>query len=77
MKMVKNLDEIVCVAGANMQWGNFVCPSSSQKKESTAFDLILRVGKGTKFGVEKVNGDQNICSRVANVVNGKNCEKQP
>ena len=34
--------EIVGVAGANMQWGHFVCPSSSQKMESTAFDLILR-----------------------------------
>ena len=34
--------EIVGVAGANMQWGHFVCPSSSQKKESTVFDLILR-----------------------------------
>ena len=27
-----------------MQWGHFVCPSSSQKRESTAFDLILRSG---------------------------------
>ena len=25
-----------------MQWGHFVCPSSSQKRESTAFNLILR-----------------------------------
>ena len=75
-----------------MQWGHFVCPSSSQKRESTAFDLILRsawgllspgkqvdrlhVGKGAKFGVEKVNGGQNICSRDAVVGNGKNFEKQ-
>ena len=36
------------VAGANMQWGHFVCPSSSQKRESTAFrfDLILRSAWG-------------------------------
>ena len=34
--------EIMGVAGANMQWGHFVCPSSSQKRESTAFDLILQ-----------------------------------
>ena len=33
--------EIVGVAGANMQWSHFVCPSFSQKRESTAFDLIL------------------------------------
>ena len=86
--------EIVGVAGANMQWGHFVSPSSSQKRESTAFDLILRcawdfqvpvsklvevvlhVGKGAKFGVEKVNGGQIICNRVASVGNGKNFEKQ-
>ena len=60
--------EIVGVAGTNMQWGHFVCPSSSQKRERTAFDLILRsawglsspgkqVGrKGAKFGVGKVKG---------------------
>ena len=84
----------VGVAGDNMQWGHFVvCPSSSQKRESTAFDLILqsawglsspgkqvgrnstRVRKGAKFGVEKVNGGQNICNRVASVGNGKNFEK--
>ena len=34
--------EMVAVAGANMQWCHFVFPSSSQKRESTAFDLILR-----------------------------------
>ena len=83
----------VGVAGDNMQWGHFVCPSSSQKRESTAFDLILQsawglsspgkqvgrnsthVRKGAKFGVEKVNGGQNICNRVASVGNGKNFEK--
>ena len=70
------------VAGPNMQWDHFFCPSSSQKRESTAFELILRstwglstpgkqivlhVGKGAKFGVEKVNGGQMICNRVASV----------
>ena len=74
-----------------MQWGHFVCPSSSQKRESTAFDLILRnawglssmlvevvlhVRKGAKFGVEKVNGGQNICNRVASVGNEKNFENK-
>ena len=34
--------EIMGVAGANMQCCHFVCPSSSQKRKSTAFDLILR-----------------------------------
>ena len=77
------------LAGANMQWGHFVYPSSSQKRKSTAFDLILRstwglrdpvskmvevvlhVGKGAKFGVEKVNDGQNICSRDTSVGNRK------
>ena len=67
-----------------MQWGHFVCPSSSQKRESTAFrvlvsklvEVVLQVVKGAKFGVEKVNGGQNICNRVASVGNGKKLEKQ-
>ena len=58
------------------------------KRESTAFESILQsawgmlvevvlpVGKGAKFGVEKVNGGQNICSRDASVANEKNFEKQ-
>ena len=81
------------VAGANMQWDHFVCPTASQKRESTAFDLILEaignfrvpvskfvevvlhVRKGAKFGVEKVNGGQNICNKCASVGNGKNFKK--
>ena len=77
-----------------MQWGRFVCPSCNQKRENTAFEIVLRsawglwnpdkqVGrsstqcrKGAKFGAEKVNGGQNICSRDASVGNGKNFEKQ-
>ena len=75
-----------------MQWGNFDCPSSSQKRESTAFayealedfrvpvsklvEVVHHVGKGANFGVKKVNGGQNICNRVASVGEGKNLEKQ-
>ena len=80
-----------------MQWGCFVCPSCSQKWESTAFELVLHVyevlggfrvpvsklvevvihvGEGAKFGVEKVNNGLNICSRDTSVGNGKNFEKQ-
>ena len=33
---------IMVVVGANMEWGCFVCPSCSQKRESTAFELVLR-----------------------------------
>ena len=43
---------------------------------SKLVEVVLHVGKGAKFGVEKVNGGQNICNRVASVGNGKNFEKQ-
>ena len=33
---------IVGVAGANMQWGHFVCPSCCQKRENTEFELVLQ-----------------------------------
>ena len=39
-------------------------------------EVVLHVGKGAKFGVEKVNGGHIICNRVASVGNGKNFEKQ-
>ena len=40
-------------------------------------DVVLHVEKGAKFGVEKVNGGQTICSRDASVRNRKNyVEKQ-
>ena len=34
--------DIVSVAGHNMQWGRYVCLSCSQKRENTAFELVLR-----------------------------------
>ena len=43
---------------------------------SKLVDVVLHVGKGTKFGIEKVNSGQNICSRDAGVGNGKKFEKQ-
>ena len=39
-------------------------------------EVVLHVGKGAKFVVDKVNGGQNICNRGAGVRNGKNFEKQ-
>ena len=66
--------DIMGVAGPNMQWSCFVCPSCYQKRENTAFvlgdfwvlenkllQIVLHVGKGIKFGVEKGNGGQDIC----------------
>ena len=39
-------------------------------------EVVLHVGKGAKFGVEKVNGGQIICNRVASVGIGKNFENR-
>ena len=83
--------EIVGVAGANMQWCHFVCPSSSQKRESTPSDIILRSAwglssPGKQDGRSSTPRSQvwgreserwpNICNRVASVGNAKNFEKQ-
>ena len=38
--------------------------------------VVLHVGKGAKFGIEKVNSGQYICNRDTSVGNGKNFEKQ-
>ena len=43
---------------------------------SKLVEVVLHVGKGEEFWVDKVNGGQNICNRVARVGNGKNFEKQ-
>ena len=72
------------VAGANMQWGCFVCPSCCQKSESTAFVLVLQsflvpVSKLLEVVLYVIKGDnfasQDIWSRAASVGNGKNYEK--
>ena len=39
---------------------------------SELVEIVLHVGKGTKFGGEKVNGGQNICIRDDSSGNGKN-----
>ena len=43
---------------------------------SKLVEVVLHVGKRAKFGVQKVNGGQNICNTCASVGNGKNFEKQ-
>ena len=42
------------VAVANMQWGRFICSSCSQKKENTAFELVLRSAWGLRVPVRKL-----------------------
>ena len=39
-------------------------------------EVVLHVRKGAKFGVQKVNGGQDICCRYASVGDGKIFEKQ-
>ena len=48
-------------------------PSSATKRLRFASTYSR---KGAKFGVERVNGGQNICNKDASVGNGKNFEKQ-
>ena len=59
--------EIVGVAGANMPWGHFVCPSSSQKRESTAFDLILRSAWEISSPVKQVGRGSTLCRKRSQV----------
>ena len=59
--------EIVGVAGANMQWGHFVCPSPSQKRESTAFDLILRSAWGLWSPFKQVGRSSPPCRKRSHV----------
>ena len=68
--------EIVGVAGANMQWGHFVSPSSSQKKESTAFDLIIRSAWGLSSPGKQVGGSSTP-RRKRSQVWGRESERCP
>ena len=66
--------EIVGVAGANMQWGHYVCPSCSQMRESTAFELILRSAWGLLSPGKQVGRSSTACRKrskfVVEKVNG-------
>ena len=64
------------VAGANMQWGHFVSPSSSQKRESTAFDLILRSAWGLSSRSKQVGGSSTPCQKRSQVW-GRESERWP
>ena len=68
--------EIVGVAGANMRWGHFVCPSSSQKRESTAFDLILRSGWGLSSRGKRADRSSTPCRKRSQVW-GRESERSP
>ena len=59
--------EILSVAGANMQCGHFVCPSCSQKRESTAFELILQSAWGLLSPGKQVGKSSNPCWKRSQV----------
>ena len=63
------------VAGANMQWGHLVCPSSSQKRESTAFDLFLQRAWGLLSPGKQV-GRSNTPGRKRSQVCGRESERR-
>ena len=64
------------VAGANMQWGHFVCPSSSQKRESTAFDLIVRSAWVLLSPGKRVGRSSTPCRKWSQVW-GRESERWP
>ena len=68
--------EIVGVASANMQWGHCVSPSSGQKRESTAFDLILRSAWGLSSPGKQVGGSSTPCWKRSQVW-GRESERWP
>ena len=43
---------------------------------SKLLDVVFHIGKGGKFGVQRANPGQDICSRDASVGKRKNFEKQ-
>ena len=64
------------VVGSNMQWGHFVCPSSSQKRESTAFDLIVRSAWGLSSPGKRVGRSSTPCRKRSQVW-GRESERWP
>ena len=59
-----------------MQWGHYVCPSSSQKRESTASDLILQSAWGLS-GTGKQVGRSSTPCRKRSQVWGRESERWP
>ena len=64
------------VAGANMQWGHFVSPCSSQERKSTAFDLILRSAWGLSSPSKLVGGSSTLYHEWSQVW-GRESERRP
>ena len=61
------LPDIMGVAGANMQWGRFVCPSCSQKRENIAFELVLRSTWGLSSPGKQVARSSTPCQKSSQV----------
>ena len=59
--------DIMGVAGANMQRGHFVCPSCSQKKENTVFQLVLRSAWGVLSPGKQVASSSIQCRKRSQV----------
>ena len=58
---------IVGLASANMQWGRFVCPSCSQKREKTVFELVLRSAWGLSSPVKQAPRSSTPCRKRGQV----------
>ena len=65
---------IMGVAGANMQWGHFVCPGCSQKREKT---VVLRSTWGVSNSGKQVASRSSTPCRKKSQVWGKESEQWP
>ena len=68
MKMGKNVD--------GLQWGRFVCPSCSPKRENTAFELVLRSAWGLTSPGKEVGRSSTPCRKRSQVW-GRESERWP
>ena len=55
------------IAAANMQWGHFACPSCSQNRENTAFELVLQSTWGLSSPHKQVARSSTPCWKRSQV----------
>ena len=55
------------VAGANMEWDRFICPSCSQWRENTASELVLRSDWGLSSPGKQVGRSSTPCPKRSQV----------
>ena len=64
----KEGEHCMCLIQSYKWPGKFLVPVSK------LLEVILHTGKKARFGVQKVNDGQDICSRASSFGNGKHCQ---